>query len=164
MNELEFLTKIIDDKTLSKRELLQEVCRSCSKLIPNANLVSLWVFNDTHTEIKSLINYDALSETFTEGVTLSKNDFPPYFDAIVTEQMICASDARKHSMTKCFNELYFVPYNIYSLLDFILHKDFNPTGIICCESKDKMVEWTELDIEHVSMVATMISFFSEFTH
>jgi GAF domain-containing protein len=159
MTELEQLAIALDDKSASRQALLETICRSAAKLIPNANLISLWVFEGNATKIRSLIHFDVENNGFSADTILCKEDFPPYFEAIIEEQVVVASDARNTRATACFTESYFQPNDIHSLLDFILHKDFKPVGVVCCESQGTMVQWSESDIDMISALATMISFF-----
>lgn len=153
----------IEADDLSPTEVLELICRVAVRLIPNANLVSLWLFKDNAQRIESLINFDAQADVFTSELVLSRSDYPAYFDAIVERELVVASHARVHPVTKCFTQSYFEPLNIHSLLDFILHKDFKPVGVICCESKDKQVDWTDDDIENIRMLASHISFCFDLT-
>jgi len=159
MTELEQLAMALGDKSASRQTLLETICRSTARLIPNANLISLWVFEGNATKIRSLINFDADNNCFSAGVVLSKEDFPAYFEAIIEEQVVVASDARNTRATACFTEPYFQPNDIHSLLDFILHKDFKPVGVVCCERQGSMVQWSESDTHMIGALATMISFF-----
>lgn len=159
MAVLEQLATALEDKTATRQTLLETICLSAAQLIPNANLISLWVFEENSTQIRSLINYDAIAGVFSADVLLTKVDFPPYFDAILEEQLVVASDARNARATACFTESYFEPNDIHSLLDYILHKDFKPVGVVCCESKSEMVHWSKQDIESIGTLSAMISFF-----
>jgi GAF domain-containing protein len=161
VNPTEALNLLLNNPYKSKRAVLEKVCDYAQQIIPSANLISLWRFTPDRNSIVSLINFDAQSGEYKEGLELRRDDFPKYFENIVEHELIVASDARNHSATRCFNEAYFEPNDIHSLLDFILHKDFAPVGVICCESKGKQVDWTDEDIDNIRMVATMISFFFE---
>lgn len=143
---------------LTGKRQLELICRVAAKLIPNANLISLWRFGEHKQKVISLINYDVEAQEFTEGLELNRRDFPVYFDAIVERELLVASRARAHPVTSCFNESYFEPLDIHSLLDFILHKEFAPVGVICCESKGAAVNWSDDDIENIRMLATQISY------
>ena len=96
---------------------------------------------------------------FSNGQTLNQQDCKPYFDFILSNQLLKAAEARKHASTMCFNETYFEPLNIYSLLDFIFHLDFEPTGVICCESVGKCEHWTEEDEENLKRISGITSMF-----
>lgn len=158
MDVLSELDEAIEAGNLSPREQLELICRVAAKLIPNANLISLWRFGEHKQKVISLINYDVEAQEFTEGLELNRLDFPVYFDAIVERELLVASRARAHPVTSCFNESYFEPLDIHSLLDFILHKEFAPVGVICCESKGAAVNWSDDDIENIRMLATQISY------
>lgn len=73
--------------------------------------------------------------------------------------MINAPEARTHDLTKYFNETYFVPLNIQSLLDFVLHQNFLPSAIICCESVGKVTHWTDENIESLRRIASSSSMY-----
>lgn len=143
----------------SRDEKLRDICKTAAALIPKANLVSLWSFDEKQTKICNIISYDAENDAFATLPELNRIDYPEYFEAIVDNEVISASNAREHSMTKCFNESYFEPLNIYSLLDFILHKDFTPRGVICCERRGSIANWASDDIDHLRAISTAISYF-----
>lgn len=101
-------------------------------------------------------------DTLTNGQILKKVDFPEYFDHILKNKVLSASDARENPATTCFNEVYFKPLNIFSLLDFIFHFQFKPTGVICCERVGDAIQWSNDDISALKRVANITSmFFSE---
>ncbi|GAA5317430.1 MAG: hypothetical protein AseanaTS_26350 [Candidatus Pelagadaptatus aseana] len=158
MDPLTRLMTLVEDQNLSQLEIMREACQAINQLIPKANRVSLWAFEDNNRQIRSLVNFDAASNEFSEGIILKQADYPPYFKAIIEEDLVVASDARNHSVTNCFNQSYFEPLGIYSLLDFILHENFVATGVVCCESAGQKIEWSKDDIDNVRMVASVISF------
>ena len=161
LDAIEKLELSIDNSEFTREEVLRKACGCVHELIPKANLVSLWRFNEDRSSIISLVNYDATTDKFNANVRLDESRFPVYFQNIVEQELIVASDAREHSATSCFNHAYFEPNNIYSLLDFVLQKNYKPAGIICCESKEVRASWSAQDIEHIRMVAALISFFFE---
>lgn len=152
------LEELLGNAGTPRETALQEICKIAVRIIPRANLVSLWRFDESGASITSLVNFDVTTQSFTSGTVLCREDFPVYFKAIVEQELIVASDARNHSCTRGFNRVYFTPLDIYSLLDFILHKDFKPYGVICLESKGQAVNWTLEDQENIRILATLISF------
>ena len=158
VDQLAQLTVLLEDQSLTRQAQLESICRTIQQLIPTANLVSLWQFENDGKAIRSLINFDAQTNSFNSDILLQQQNYPPYFEAITQEELVVASDARNHSVTRCFNNSYFEPLGIFSLLDFILHQDFKPAGVICCERKGEMTQWTNEDIDHIRMVASLISF------
>lgn len=159
MDPLLKLVDLLQDEELATEDKLKQICIQSQLAIPRANRVSLWNFNQDKTEISCLMCFDKTSNTFSSQQVLTKADFPKYFETILVEQVILASDARNYSATKCFNESYFEPCDIYSLLDFVLHKDFTPSGILCCESVGKKVNWLSEDVDTLRMLSSMTSYF-----
>jgi GAF domain-containing protein len=156
------LTNLILDLTnprLSKEEKLKNVCKTTLKLVNGADRISLWTFDDEQTKIVSLMSYDQTTKEFSSGQELHKSDFSPYFESILKREIVSAPNARENQTTSCFTESYFKPLNIYSLLDYILHQDFQPKGVICCESVGRESEWQEEDIQTLRRIASSCSMY-----
>jgi hypothetical protein len=147
------LTTKLTNPKVSIEDKLKEICLTTSLLIKGADRVSLWCFDGSFESIKSLICYDSANRTFTSEQILKKSDFKDYFSGILKNEIINAPQARTHELTKCFNESYFTPLEIHSLLDFILHRDFNPHGVICCESVGKVTQWSDENVETLRRIA-----------
>lgn len=153
MDQFTRLTAKLTNPSISVKDKLKGICDTTASLIQGANRVSLWVFSPDFESIETLICYDTSSRSYSSGQKLSKSDFEDYFSAILQNEIINAPDARTHDTTKCFKDVYFEPLNIYSLLDFILHRDFSPHGIICCESVNKVTIWSDKDIDTLKRIA-----------
>ncbi|QOL24618.1 GAF domain-containing protein [Thalassotalea sp. LPB0316] len=158
MDEITKLSMTISKPKQSVSGKLREICSTLHKLVPQANRVSLWSLNSTKDRIDChlLIDKDG---NVSQGFSLSKNDFPQYFDAIIKHQVVNACDARNNVATACFNKSYFEPNDIHSLLDYIIHHDFEPVGIICCEATGAVVEWQDSHINALKRVANISSIF-----
>ena len=153
------LTVKLTNPAIHVEDKLKEICIVTAQLIQGADRVSLWVFSQNFDSIESLICYDRASGLFDSGCVLNKSDFNDYFKGILNQQVINAPDARTHELTKCFNETYFEPLEIRSLLDFVLHQDFIASGVICCESVGKMIHWSEKNIESLKRIARVSSMY-----
>lgn len=149
---------------LSKSDLdyidrLTWICRSVARVVPKATRISLWRFsNDFETRqcICLLVNNEVLDPS---GKTLRRAQSPDYFDAILRDDTVNASNARHHPDTRGFTDTYFKPNDVYSLLDYIFHRDFTPFGVICCEATQAPVEWQERDVMLLKRVAGIVSMF-----
>ena len=156
------LTTKLTNPRISIEDKLKEICRITALLVKGADRVSLWRFNESFDGIEAIICYDVKSNNFTRGQKLNRIDFDAYFKGILEKEVINAPKARTNPYTMCFNESYFNPLNIYSLLDFILHDDFSPTGVICCESVGKVSHWSNDNIDSLRRVANASSMYFKF--
>jgi hypothetical protein len=153
------LTSSLTNPSLTVDKKLKVICETTAELITGADRVSLWTFKDDYSKIVSSINYDRIKRKYSKAAELCRKDFADYFEAIINNDVIKASDARSDPLTACFKDLYFKPNNIYSLLDFILHHDFKPIGIICCESVGRVYQWSDDDVESLRRIARASSLY-----
>jgi hypothetical protein len=153
------LTTKLTNPTVTTEEKLKDICLTTAALIKGADRVSLWCFDADLESINLLICFDKSTGSFSSNQTLKKCDYNDYFSGILENDSINASNARTHELTQCFNESYFIPFEIYSLLDFILHQDFNPHGVICCESVGKTTQWSDDNVETLKRIASSSSMY-----
>lgn len=150
---------------LSKSDALEQqltlICRAISEVLPHANRISLWKFCSDKSAIECVALLDHEEFSIPSNLILSRSTHPSYFDAILAKEHICASDARNHPDTSCFNKDYFKEKDIYSLLDYVFNHEFAPFGIICCESAGHAVEWLEDDLNNLRRAARIVSVFSD---
>jgi len=153
------LTKlaIISDQSTGPAELYEAICLDAAKNV-EANFVSIWRFDTALSKIVCLFAIDIETKETSSGQELCRDDFPKYFETILEETTICAPNACTHPVTKELAEVYFKPNRIESLLDFIVHKNFKPVGVICCESKNIRRDWSAADVAYLRKLATYTSF------
>ncbi|MEW9798541.1 GAF domain-containing protein [Alteromonas sp. CYL-A6] len=154
------LSMALSKPSLSESGRLKMICLAVTNVIPKANRVSLWQFDESKTKITCIAMMQDQTFTTPEGFSLHREDYRDYFDAILRNESISASDARTHPATRCFNTSYFEPENIYSLLDYIFSHDFLPFGIICCERTGTPARWDDTDVANLRRVARITSMFS----
>ncbi|WP_409424702.1 response regulator [Pseudoalteromonas sp. RW-H-Ap-1] len=157
LNLKNLAVKISDPNTASNWKVKQ-ICIELKALIPNANRVSLWLFNKDYSALSCLICLDE-NDDVSSGAVLNAEDSPAYFNYILTNQILDASDARNNEVTESFTHSYFEPLNIYSLLDYTYKLDNKPLGVICCESVDSKVTWSHEDKESLIKVADITTLF-----
>ncbi|MBL8325850.1 MAG: GAF domain-containing protein [Rubrivivax sp.] len=125
-----------------------------------ATRASIWVYPDPmfRDSIQCLSLYDRTDATWSAGAVLSEEDFGPYFEAMRQDNLIVASDARAHPVTSCFNEVYFGPLGICSLLDMGIVVSGEPYGLFCCENTTDILQWTPQHVEYLRQVGTLLGF------
>ncbi|EDY83706.1 hypothetical protein VDG1235_3333 [Verrucomicrobiia bacterium DG1235] len=143
-----------------KEEIFNAVCEDAAEDL-DADLVSIWTFDSDLSQIECQSRFDAIDNSYSKGLLLKRSEYPNYFRAIVEDNLVNAPNARIQNATKEFTDSYFIPNGIRSLLDFILHKDFTPIGIICCENRRSIRHWSAEDENYLRTIATLTSFLFE---
>lgn len=153
------LTITLSRGRASEQQKSRAICRVLQQVLPAANRVTLWRFENNFSQIVCTYHMQANQKADATGSVLQASDFPEYFKAILREQVLVASHARHHPVTRCFADNYFAENDIYSLMDYNFHSDFSPIGVICCESTGVEVQWSQSDIAHLKRVASIASMF-----
>lgn len=127
-------------RLLQDRSSYDDLLSMCTSVLPlisetiNSERVSVWEFNDARTAILCKSLYSSKTKTFINGTLLSENEFPSYFNAINTEQLLVVDDVYAHPATTEFVEVYMRPNGISSMLDVLLcDSDRRPWGVLCLE-------------------------------
>lgn len=137
----------------------QAVCQDITEHV-GATRASVWSFATAslRSSITSLCLFDARDASFSSGATLTEDDFPEYFDAITRDLRIVAPDAITHAATACFDEVYFTPLDIRSLLAFVILDKGRPVAVLCCEHCGEQKAWSQQDLDYLQAISTVVGF------
>lgn len=153
------LSVYLSNPRISLAEKLLKICLAVKSDITTCDRVSIWLFSEDHTEMTSLMCIDEKGAK-SKGERLFSKDFSDYFEHIINQEILVASDARSNEISQCFNVGYFDIHNIYSLLDVTFTKnDDAPLGIICCERTGNKTEWQANEIDVLKSISTKASLF-----
>ena len=119
--------------------------------------VSIWIYKEGEQRIETIACYQLENNTFRDTMSISYQDAPKYFETIKSERIIVAHEARNHDATREFTQRYFIPNDIYSLLDVSFFLDGHLKGVLCCEHMGKVRQWTAEDKLFASSVADIIT-------
>jgi len=156
-NLLMSLYKLLAEGKLDRSKFFQMLARGIVQEV-GASRGSIWFYvGELRDQLISESLYDAADSQWASGVVLSEDDYIPYFDAMRDDKQIIAPLARNHPATACFNENYFEPLNIYSLLNVAIEVDGSQIGLVCCEQTVAEREWTPEDVVYLQKVAAMIT-------
>lgn len=140
----------------SIENVYQAICKEITEKVGSTR-ASVWLFNLTHDAIICQSLYDTRTKEYFTNIRLSEEDFPQYFEAVKHDLLLVADDAMSHPATSCFNEFYFEPLEIRSLLDVAVLNAGKLTAVLCCEHCEDIRNWTEEDIAYVRSMATVLS-------
>ncbi len=119
--------------------------------------VSFWLFNKKRNAIVCKDLFTLQDNSHTQGMSLSKKQFPTYFKALNEQRILVVDNAREDSRTAEFTSTYLEPLGIYSLLDVPIIQNNNFVGIICHEATQNMHHWTFQEQEFAMTLANNIA-------
>lgn len=142
------------------QETIENVYNAICKTIVDAvgsTRASVWLFNLTNDAIVCQSLYDSRTGEYFSEIRLTEDEFPDYFDAIKSDGFISAADAHQHPSTAGFTEAYFLPLDIYSLLDFVVVNNGKQVAVLCCEHCGDIREWTKGDEAYLKQMANILA-------
>lgn len=142
-----------DGTTLEKVHIL---LRLTSQLLDTAR-VSSWRYNRKKTKIICHCLYESESDQYSSGMELSIDDFPSYFEAMASNRVVVADNAREHPATHEFTETYLKPLGIFSMLDTPIYSSKGQHGVLCVEDTKSGRKWGIEEVSFVIAIADKIS-------
>jgi GAF domain-containing protein len=133
----------------------QAVCQDIVRHVGSTR-ASIWYFSPLQDRIVCACLLDIRTGFIEQGAELQEDDFPEYFSAIRDNEIVRASDAVRHPATQCFDELYFMPNGITSLLDVVITTGRRHVAILCCEHCDGVREWNASDEAYLRQMAVVL--------
>ncbi len=119
----------------------------------------LWLYADASlSEICAIDIFDSHLRQHSSGQVLTEAEFGVYFQAMRRDGRIDAPDARLHPATRCFRDVYFLPNNIFSLLDIGIRFKGRLVGVFCCEHVGDYMSWTDEQKAYLVEAGKLISF------
>ncbi len=117
---------------------------------------SVWFFNKDQAAIICADLYEKSPHHHSEGQKIALADCPNYFQALEQERIIAAPDVYTDSRLIDFQEFYFKPLNIVSMLDVAIYLKGEKIGVVCLEHTGVAERnWTVGEQNFVSYLAYM---------
>lgn len=144
----------------SRIEKMSALLDLCGRLL-RVERVSVWKLTDSGDAI-NLECLNTLSHgIFTDDSTLTREQNPRYFEAMLTAEVIDARHAPTDPRTRQFNDFYLHPLGIESMLDAPVFDGSQLSGVICLEATSHRA-WTLPEISIVTVVADTISLINSY--
>jgi PAS domain S-box-containing protein len=115
----------------------------------DADRVGMWQIDRTRERIVCVDLYERWLDRHESGQALTRVSAPRYFEALDTERVIDAQDARTDPRTSEFKASYLVPNAIRSMLDVPLRRNGITVGVLCAEHTS-LRAWTP-DEQHFAI-------------
>ncbi|MDP3557020.1 MAG: histidine kinase dimerization/phosphoacceptor domain -containing protein [Bacteroidota bacterium] len=119
--------------------------------------MSVWLYNQDHSALISIGEYDTRYEKFSKNTILLEKDYPVYFKAIIANEIIIAEDIYTHPLTKELTTNYSKPNDIYSLLDIPLRISGELVGVMCYEKTGVAKTFTKDEINFCLSVSFVLA-------
>lgn len=103
--------------------------------------VSIWFFNDAHTELRCLQLFDRARTVHESRAVLDVNRYPRYFQTLEESRIIAADDAATHPATSEFASGYLDVLNITAMLDVPIRLEGRVAGVLCNEHTGSPRSW-----------------------
>lgn len=103
--------------------------------------VSVWHLTPERDRLVCGLLYEWGADRYSSGLVLSAADFPVYFAALASDEVIAASDAVCDPRTREFRDGYLVPLGIGAMLDIPLRLNGRVDGVLCAEHVGGRREW-----------------------
>ncbi|MEG4403568.1 GAF domain-containing protein [Microcoleus sp. MON2_D5] len=133
-------------------EALREITQMATRTL-NVDRGSIWFYKQNKSIMWCAELYELTANQHSEGVELKVADYPSYFQALNTEQVLAAVDAKTDPRTREFSESYLMPLNISSMLDVPISHQGQLAGVICLEHQGTTRNWTLDEQSFASYVA-----------
>jgi serine/threonine protein kinase len=119
--------------------------------------VSVWRYTGDRRAIRCDLLYELSADRTTSGLELRADDFPDYFAALQTSEVIAAHDARSDPRTSAFTDPYLAPLGIGAIMDAPLHVAGRMEGVVCHEHVGGPREWMPDEQLFAIAIANLVS-------
>jgi diguanylate cyclase (GGDEF)-like protein len=124
--------------------------------------VSVWLIDETRTRLVCEDMFDRRKTEHSDGLVLDAREYPAYFAALETEEVIAADNAHVDLRTKEFSESYLTPVGIGAMLDAPIRVAGSVRGVVCHEHVGGAREFQIDEQNAASYLASLASLTLEF--
>jgi PAS domain S-box-containing protein len=154
------LSKLAKSPSLNQGDLnvaLKEITEASADNI-GVERASVWLYDKTRTKIQCLDLFEKrLNQHHSEGLELTAQDYPAYFQALQQDEPIAADNAHTDPRTSEFSESYLTPLGITAMLDTAITIKGQTAGVVCLEHVGTARQWTPEDLNFARSLADLVS-------
>lgn len=153
------LIKLVESQEFYRGDLNAALCALTQTAadILEVERVSVWFYDTERTKICLNNVYQLSTQEHSSGLELQQKDYPLYFQALETEEIIAADDAQEDFRTKEFLDSWLIPLGITSMLDIPIRSGGAIVGVICHEQVGSPRHWTFEERNFANYLAYMAS-------
>jgi PAS domain S-box-containing protein len=117
---------------------------------------SVWSYIPSEKKFKCEKLFDNVAKKFGAEEDWVAKNYPGYFEAITSEEIIRAKDAHAHTATRELADSYLIQRGIQSMLTVPFFNEGKITGILVCENLEQK-EWTDEDVEFLKACSDLVT-------
>jgi formate hydrogenlyase transcriptional activator len=138
-----FQAALVDLSREESIDLADRLARFCAVAAATLNLarVSIWLFNEAHTELRCVHLFDRDRNVHESGAVLEVGRYPRYFATLEECRTIAAADATIDPSTAEFASGYLDALGISSMLDVPIRREGRTVGVLCNEHIGPQRQW-----------------------
>jgi two-component system, cell cycle sensor histidine kinase and response regulator CckA len=140
------------DVTAALRRITETVARTL-----DIARVSIWRSTPADDAIQCVDLFELPTGQHSAGLQLTARDYPAYFAAISSSDLIDADDAHTDARTREFSAGYLRPLGISSMLDAGIRIHGRPSGVVCHEHTGPARQWTADEKSFAVATANLVS-------
>ncbi|WP_418637558.1 PAS domain S-box protein [Winogradskyella sp.] len=137
------------------KEALNKITALSAKTL-NIERVSILKFNNVNSEMICEKLYNQKKDTYESGEVYSRKGNDRFFEALIKNEIVAASDALNHELSEGFID-YLATLNIKSKLSIPIQGINEVYGILCFEQVDVLHEWSTDEEEFATSIANLVS-------
>ncbi|WP_404785754.1 ATP-binding protein [Altericista sp. CCNU0014] len=140
----EALVQLAKNRAVSEgrlQEALQEIADTAADLFAIAR-VSIWLYELDPARVTCTLLQDGDMQVQTPNLSLHQSDCPKFFEAIMAEPWIAASDIEREPRLGKAVPIYLIPNRITALLAVAISVSNQFLGMLCLEERGGPREWS----------------------
>jgi len=120
--------------------------------------VNVWLFDDDDDgdTARCVDHYDRGQDSHESDMGLSMADYPTYHEALTSEWVISAENARSDPRTAELTDDYLDAHDVGALLDATLRSEGEFVGFVCHEHVGGPREWTDDEIRFAGEISDIV--------
>lgn len=138
------------------KEALNNITALSAKTL-DVERVSILKFNKEKTEMYCEKLYNLKSDAYESGQVYTKKGNDNFFNALIENNIVSASNALSHELSAGFIDDYLIPLNIKSKMSIPIQGINEVYGILCFEQVDTVHTWSTDEEEFATSIANLIS-------
>ena len=148
----------LDRGEIDRDQFFEALTRTLADLI-GCTRAGIWVFLDTAEgrALRCLAMYDRRVDRIVGAADMLNAAVGPYFDTLLADGCVLASDARHHVATEVFLDDYLLPLDIHSVLDVCFSVNGVLFGTFSCEQSGAPVVWTQRQVQLLRQISSRAS-------